>query len=100
MGVLRQYTGEAKREEGWRTIQRPVSSTLFVSFLEIASFLSDPGFKGTLSQPWDHKTKQPFSCHVLPKRGSVAQEVWEVLWLPVSRKFKLCLRILKALDLD
>lgn len=48
-------TGEAKREEGWRTIQRPVPSTLFASFLEIAPFLSDPGFKGTLAQPYSRQ---------------------------------------------
>lgn len=48
-------TGEAKREEGWRTIQRPVSSTLFASFLEIAPFLLDPSFKGSLAQPYSRQ---------------------------------------------
>lgn len=49
-------------------------------------------------------TKQSSHCHAtvcgLQKRGSVVQEVWEMLCrLPVSGKFKMYLRILKALGL-
>lgn len=116
---------EAKRdEEGWRTIQRPISSTL----------LSNSGFQGPFAPPccgrwcllahsvpgsqcnqpqtatspwscltgtqlpWDHRTKQPIPRSA--EEGSMAKQVWEMLCLPsLSRKFKMYLHTPKALDL-